>query len=268
MSDIMDPQTTGDNPNNDNGAGANAGAEGAGEQQQAQQTQQTTTSDLPRWMYQLSGDLQKDDRLSGFTKPDELAKAYLDYAGKADKLIELPGEKDAEGWKKFYGKLGRPETPEGYDFSGVSIPETIEKSELADFRNMAHELGLSKAQAAKLLEHSIADLNSITTKADENAKAEAQKKLDEKKQKIGALVEKYGDNFEEIVTKAHRAYEAVGSKELGEYLDSSGLGDDPVMVGAFLSIAEKIGEDTLFGSSHGGGRDEGADWYPNTNFDS
>lgn len=234
-------------------------------------------AEVPKWIYQLSGDLQKDERLSSFSKPDELAKAYLEYAGKADRLVELPGEDDQDGWNSLYGKLGRPENPDGYDFEGVNTEglDGIEDADLKEFRDLAYKLGLSQSQAKQLLEYSVNELKSAvsTLDADEKAKREQAEKQAAEKQaamkaekmkKIEALKKEYGDDFELIVQKAHRAFEAVGGKELGEYLDSTGLGDDPVLVRAFLEIADKIGEDTLLS----GARVEGTSgsWYPNTKF--
>jgi hypothetical protein len=275
MTVVQDPQVSEDNPSAGNGAQktidttstqvqTDTGA--AVKDQQTTPAAERATKETPRWIYQLSGDLQKDERLSGLGTMDELAKAYLEYAGKADRLIEIPGEDDAEGRAELFKRLGRPETPDGYEFTGVEIPELISDEELKTFRTLAHELGLNKVQAQKLLEHSIADLNGMNEQVTSQQKAEEEQKAAEKQKKIETLESKYGDNFAEVVTKAHRAYEAVGSKEFGEYLDSNGLGDDPVMVDAFLAIYEKIGEDTLFGSSRSGSAGE-TDWYPNTTFD-
>jgi hypothetical protein len=286
----QDPQNTGDDPTTDVAAGGNgenasgatasgataSGATASGETV-ATGSETTATNETPKWIYQLSGDLQKDDRLTGFGKPDELAKAYLDYAGKADRLVELPGEDDQDGWNDFYGKLGRPEGPDGYDFAEIKTDGIagIDELELKEFRELAHKLGLTQYQAKQLLEHSVNELQGIVSNAETEEKskqeqadkqaAEQKAKVEAEKQKrIEALKTKYGDNLSEVVEKAHRAYLQVGNQELGKVLDETGLGDDPIVVDAFLSIADMIGEDSLVGGGEAGKVED--TWYPNTKF--
>lgn len=62
-----------------------------------------------------------------------------------------PKQKDA-----LFNKLGRPETPEGYD---AEIPEElgvlVNDNQLKSYRELAHKVGLSKEQAKALLEYDI-----------------------------------------------------------------------------------------------------------------
>jgi hypothetical protein len=62
-----------------------------------------------------------------------------------------PAQKDA-----IFNKLGRPETPDGYD---ATIPEElgaiVNEGQLKTYRELAHKVGLSKEQAKALLEFDV-----------------------------------------------------------------------------------------------------------------
>jgi hypothetical protein len=62
-------------------------------------------------------------------------------------IIKMPKPDDAEGWKALHAKLGAPASADGY-----TLPEPLAKDPMAlEFRNWAHEAGLSPKQAEAIL---------------------------------------------------------------------------------------------------------------------
>jgi hypothetical protein len=88
------------------------------------------------------------------------AKAYADNAtqiaahrnlerllGSEQRVIVPQNREDAAGWDKVYNQLGRPEKPEGYEFSKI---EGGDKSFTGWAEKTFHQAGLSKWQAEQM----------------------------------------------------------------------------------------------------------------------
>lgn len=86
---------------------------------------------------------------------DDAIKSYRDLEAHASKSLKVPGaDATAEEWNAFYGKLGRPESPDKYELklNTEAVPQDFpydEKSAI-EFRTWAHEAGLSPQQAQSL----------------------------------------------------------------------------------------------------------------------
>ena len=130
----------------------------------------------------ISEELRIDPSLKDFKNVDGLAKSYVEaqrmigssvripsedasvevkkeFYDKLDSLpnvLSIPKSDDAEGIGKFYNKLGRPETSEGYDFvfENKELNDIVSASpEMGkEFSDVAYNLGLSKTQAKALVE--------------------------------------------------------------------------------------------------------------------
>jgi len=88
----------------------------------------------------------------GWQSPETLARSYqglekLQGVPEAQ-LLKLPADPEDAAWQEVYGRLGRPESPEAYEFEGYQPPGEDEGYDvLPDFRQWAHEQGLSQRQA-------------------------------------------------------------------------------------------------------------------------
>ena len=84
--------------------------------------------------------LRAEPSLQTFDSVDKLAKSYVNavkkIGGDPANLVSIP--QDGESWDNFYNQMGRPETPEGYEFG--DDPD----NELEFYRNATHQLGLHK----------------------------------------------------------------------------------------------------------------------------
>lgn len=102
---------------------------------------------------EVSAQFSEVVKTKGWKHPSEALQSYINLekafgADKAGRTIMAPkGDDDAEGWNAVYGKLGRPETPEGYK---IPVPDG-DKGEFAKVAASAfHKLGISQKQAEGL----------------------------------------------------------------------------------------------------------------------
>lgn len=113
----------------------------------------------------LAGPLNEDNRATveakkwagedGSIDLNKIVEGYKNLETHASKSLKVPGE-DAtdEDWNKFYSNLGRPEKPDGYEFqlNREALPEEFpyDEKSATEFRNWAHEAGLTPKQAQML----------------------------------------------------------------------------------------------------------------------
>lgn len=91
----------------------------------------------------------------GWKTPADAVNSYRALETQLGQTLTVPGENaTAEDWSKFYGKLGRPEKPDGYaiNIDRAKLPADMPYDETfaVEFRNWAHETGLSPKQVQTL----------------------------------------------------------------------------------------------------------------------
>jgi hypothetical protein len=129
----------------------------------------------------------------GLADVDALAKSARESEKLLGSMVKLPG-KDAtpEEREAFLNKLGRPEKADGYQFTvPKDLPEALpydgERAKV--FAGKAHELGLTKEQAAGLHDWFMADsVNAFKGMGEANTAAMQQKGVDE----TAKLVKEWG----------------------------------------------------------------------------
>lgn len=249
MSDtlVQDPQSGDDPVQTANPDGVDEQTQSAPQQpdQDDSQQDQGEAKELPKFHYQFSKELQGHEALRDMQKPDDLANAYLELKEKVD--------------NGSTGEDASVESAENYDFTGIEYPQDfVTEEDVNSVKELAYDLGLSQEKASKLFESIVKDAQSVM-ESNKQKQEEAQQQHEE------TLKKEFGDSFKEKITQAHRAYETLGSKELGDLLDSHGLGSHPDVVKAFLNIHEKIGEDSLVeGEGTGNKRNIEEEWFPNS----
>jgi hypothetical protein len=173
----------------------------------------------------------KDDReLLG-----HVSKAYVNLE-KMPRGVTPPkeGAPQAE-WDKFYNALGRPATADEYGIE-LKVPEgmpwnkTAEKNILAK----AHARGLTKAQAEGLLNDYIAMSHAGNTAV----KQEAARELEEH---YANIQQDWGGQTDRNLALVQRSVSEFGGSEFKDYLDETGLGNDP----RFLKFVYKMGTPML-----------------------
>lgn len=173
-------------------------------------------------------------------------------AAEGDKPGEgKPADADkADGDKPADDKDKKPEgAPEKYEFkAGEGVD--LDTEALKDFEPVARHLNLTNEQAQKLVDAYPKILAGVQQRqADAWQATTEQWAADVKVDKeIG------GDHLTENLSAAQRAFDQFGSPSLKEYLNTTGLGNHPDLVKAFVKIGKSMSEDGMVTGKESGQR--------------
>lgn len=172
-----------------------------------------------------------------------------------DKLAD--GDKQAG---KPDDKEQKPEgAPEKYEFK-VGEGQELDTAALEQFEPIARELNLTNEQAQKMVDLYGTKIMPMVHKQ----QAESwQKTTEQWAADVKADKEIGGDKLTANLSAAQRALEQFGDQELKEYLDSTGLGNHPALVKAFIKVGKAMSEDKVVTGGHeSGGSDLISAFYP------
>ncbi|RRN88926.1 peptidase [Citrobacter portucalensis] len=212
--------------------GATETTQGAGEMQQQTQEQTQTQDNATGTDSDKGSETQKTE--------EELA---------ADKAKAEKAEKD----QKQEG------APEKYEFKPAEGQE-LDAAALEQFEPIARELNLTNEQAQKMV-----DLygTKIMPMVQQQQVEAWQKTTEQWAADVKADKEIGGDKLTANLSAAQRALEQFGDPELKEYLDSTGLGNHPALVKAFIKVGKAMSEDKVVTGGHeSGGSDLISAFYP------
>jgi hypothetical protein len=131
-------------------------------------------------------------------------------------------ESSAEEIRAFYQKTGCPENPDGYEIQvGDEVAKFRNEGVENDLKAVAHEMGVSK-QA----------FEAIVGKYYESIQMDMAKSLE---QGEAALKEEFGEKYDENIAIAQRFAKEACSPEFLEIMESSGLGNNPVVLKEFMN---------------------------------
>lgn len=102
-----------------------------------------------------------------------------------NELLKLPKEGDADGWAKVYDKLGRPESPDKYEFVAPEGRE-LDTEAVGMFAKTAHELGLTKGQAEKVFDVYTQYETQMVEQQRESIKQQSEQEIHDLKKEWGA----------------------------------------------------------------------------------
>lgn len=178
--------------------------------------------------------LRDEPSLKTFNSVDKLAKSYVNavkkIGGNPDHLVKIPQE--GESWNEFYNQIGRPESPDNYDFG------EDDEGILNEFRQFAHETGLTQDQATNIL-NLYGDIQERQSEDNQQARED---------HKVNTQIElqrEWGKNYDRKLDLAQRAVAQFATPEFSNLLDDTGLGNHKEVIGLFAKIGEILGEDTL-----------------------
>lgn len=215
----------------------------------------------------VAGPLNEDNRAlveakkwggaDGTIDLNKIADGYRNLETHASKALTLPGETaTAEDWNAFYQKLGRPPTATDYQIklNREAIPENFPYDEKGaiEFRNWAHEAGLTERQAQALHDKFVgsqAESFKSVTEQQRTRETEAHR----------AIVETWGPpEGEKYKTEVELASRAIHQLGLRDALTEGGiLGKDGAILSAKIATAmarvgkELYGEDSLATTANG-----------------
>lgn len=174
-------------------------------------------------------------------------------------------EKPADGDKPEDKKPGEDKeqkqegAPEKYEFKPAEGQE-LDAAALEQFEPIARELNLTNEQAQKMVDLYGTKIMPMV----QQQQAEAwQKTTEQWAADVKADKEIGGDNLTGNLSAAQRALAQFGDLELKEYLDSTGLGNHPALVKAFIKVGKAMSEDKVVTGGHeSGGSDLISAFYP------
>ena len=207
------------------------------------------------WRSQIPEEIRDHKSLAHFTDVGAMAKSLVNAQSMigADK-VAIPGKHATdEDWSEVWRKLGRPDTPDGYELVN-EMPEGIEQNDdmLNWFRNTAHEIGMTPTQAQKMLGRYNQFLGTQMG-ADEGMVEQLRETTEIE------LKKEYGAAFADRVSNGNAVMQEFGAEGLTELQLADGrlLGDHPEIIKMMVNVGEfinsKIGEDVLAGTKSSGG---------------
>ena len=207
------------------------------------------------WRSQIPEEIRDHKSLAHFTDVGAMAKSLVNAQSMigADK-VAIPGKHATdEDWGEVWRKLGRPDTPDGYELVN-EMPEGIEQNDdmLNWFRNTAHEIGMTPTQAQKMLGKYNQFLGTQMG-ADEGMVEQLRETTEIE------LKKEYGAAFADRVSNGNAVMQEFGAEGLTELQLADGrlLGDHPEIIKMMVNVGEfinsKIGEDVLAGTKSSGG---------------
>lgn len=143
---------------------------------------------------------------------------------------------------------GQQAAPESYtDFElpdGVKLNPEID----TEFKSLAKEIGLSQDNAQKVAAVGAKMAQQFENQVTDAIKSQQTAWLEELRndKDLG------GDNFDESIGIANKAFDTFGSPELKEFLQKSGAGNHPALVRWAYKVGKAISEDTLVNGQQGG----------------
>lgn len=204
----------------------------------------TTPGGDPSWAESFAQSLSEQPQLAKiFTErrwesPTQMLESYRQLESMRgvppEQLLKLPGdEANPEDWGPVYERLGRPEKPDGYTFDEAVEAESQIKV-LPQFRALAHDLGLSDAQAKSIVEwYGGAVKSALGSLETESAEQRATRIASEEV----ALRKEWGLAYDERDQFADRA--------LRQYFPGEGVGQklvDALGFGETMKVLSQIGE--------------------------
>ncbi len=163
-----------------------------------------------------------------------LAKSYVDAQKFVGGSVRVPKDDAPQAeWDKFYAKLGRPESAEGYQFPLPDGAEGVwDKNIIASFKKISHGLGLTPRQAQGFM-LAYADMERQAGK-DRAGATEA---------RIGELKTKWGAAFSNNIAIAKSAARQLFGQKFIDTLNRTGLGNDPDLIEGLLKVGKDLMED-------------------------
>lgn len=172
---------------------------------------------------------------------DTVLKNYGHAQERLGRSVTVPDNpSDAEGWSKVYGKLGRPETPDGYKYELPQV-EGInwDNQKVKEFHKAAHEMGLTNTQVEHFAKWVA---NDVKATLDDHVEKGMRKAAETE----AFLKREYGPNYEMNIGIAKRASNMFFGNEATEELFATM--PEPIVKG-LVKLGQQLNEDKAFGSN-------------------
>jgi len=205
------------------------------------------------WHETLSDEFKNSKNISKYNSLDEMLRGHENLSKKiGEKNLEMPGEDASTAdWDKFYSKIGRPDSVDGYskyepdmvvDGEGNEIGAfEFDPDKLAEVQKRLHAKGASDS----VMQEVMSSFAEISTQE----RVAALDLMDQKaKHAEGELRREYGDKYEAQMRSIGAIAETLGIKDT---LLEAGLGNDLSVIRMLQGLGSKIGESNITGDARG-----------------
>jgi hypothetical protein len=190
------------------------------------------------WYQEFPEEVRGLVETKGWKSPVDAIQSYTNLeklmgADKAGRGLVLPKEDaDPSEWGQVYDRLGRPESPDGYD---LPIPEGADSEFANEAKGKFHELGLTSKQAAQLTEWFNDRSMGAMSQQEEQQVQSSEAQMQE-------LQKEWGKEFDSNIEAGRRAARQFGVQEdvLTKMENALGTKD---MLKFFSNIGKGMGED-------------------------
>lgn len=180
------------------------------------------------FLQQIPESYRDREYLKGIDSMDKFVEQF-DNAQKliGKKTVGIPNEESSiEEWNEFYNKMGRPESPEAYEFEDLpELPEGFGRSdeETEFLKKVFHEAGLTKQQANKILKAT----DEGVLEAYKKNEANLDKMIEDRNKKFLEAMDNYfGDEKKEAMAVTEtmlKEFVPKGMEELVKGLDDNSM---------------------------------------------
>ena len=170
----------------------------------------------------------------GWDSPDKFLESYQNLERKLGSDIRIPDELTDDHKSMIFSKLGKPETPDGYEYQppeGMDIDQGL----IDGFKQFAHQKNLPKDLFGDLINFEVE-----AAVAQQEAMEQAAEEV--KQQAVEALRSEWKDNYDANFKSSKQTAEQL---EILEDLEGLGLADHPGTIKMLHKISKKLSEDTL-----------------------
>ena len=194
------------------------------------------------WKDSISEEFRKDPSIEKFTEIDALAKSYINATRMIgqDKIVIPTKNSTQEAWDEAYAKLGRPESPDKYNFDVKSDVVPMDESAIKSFAEQSHKLGLNNKQAEGILDFYKNNMEGTA----QQSKIDTETAQSNSEQELRS---EWGRDFDAKVQQAGALAKANINPEVLDMTLSNGvrLGDHPEIIKGFAKIAGMMSEDKM-----------------------
>ena len=211
------------------------------DQTKVDQTQVDQTKAESSWIDSLPEDLKGNSSLGKFKDIAALAAGYINAESMIGKdKVTIPSKHATEeDWANFYKKVGMPD-PEEFSVEGMDAEKADE------FDNKFKELALSK----NILPKQASEMYKFFKEHQANSEAASQEAYKNAvNQGIEELKQEWGKAFDDNLTRARVAFETYADEGMINYINETGLGNDPVILKLFSEVGKILSEDKFVGKS-------------------
>jgi hypothetical protein len=154
------------------------------------------------WYGDVSAETIGDIETNKWSGVEDVVKGYNDLKAQGSDF-KVPDGSNADEMNDFYDKLGRPETPDDYDFD---IGAYDKEDSYSAFRESAYKHGLTPAQAEGLYK----DGDTLVKKH----QSEMEASIKEQNEKtLGELKQEWGKDYDNRMEDARKAFKDMGLEE-------------------------------------------------------